>query len=467
MPTRKAEARPTSSLSLSFVGSVEGFEIPVVRWGTMNKSPESPIFSNEHYKILQLDQVGRDDKSLREFNAELLQRVGDYRKKNLELAGVENTLKSELAVQTKQFAERERELTTKFQRELDLLKKSIEDDRITNEQAVEEWNRKLAKLSDESWAKGLEIEGLRRTESEIQEKILKLQEQVARTLASEASQRSELEAALESEETLRVQLEATHKELDLSRRTSETLGEELAQEKKSGAQALLTLKSQLEQVSDAFRKREAELITAFEALRVEYSNIDTCYKEANEATAQIRSELRIREDDHQARLIEQEKNLRAGYLAENNDMIAENSKLREMLSVRDVRLDQDRAALQTWREQLGYLDQHLRQLSDSIKKDRAEVLRTAKAVSEEVQFNLTHPFTEYLEIAEKEVSQLETQLVGMSAMSPQKTKHEARLTNAKSHRDGIVEILDHAKGGLSEHAKSIQAIVKNLETLTV
>lgn len=433
----------------------------------MNKSPESPIFSSEHYKILQLDQVGRDDKSLREFNAELLQRIGEYRKKNLELVANENNLKSEIAVQMKQFSERERELTQKFQREFDQLKKSIEDDRITNEQSIEEWNRKLAKLSDENWAKGLEIEGLRRTENEIQEKILKLQEQVARTLATEASQRSELEAALESEESLRVELELSKKESESAAQRFTAISNELAQEKTLSTQAQLALKSQIEQVSDAFRKREAELITAFEALRVEYSNIDTCYKEANETTSQIRAELRAREDEHQQRLIEQEKTLRASYLTENHAMIAENTKLREMLSVRDQRLDQDREALQTWREQLGYLDQHLRQLSDSIKKDRSEILRTAKSVSEEVQFNLQHPFTEYLEIAEREVVQIESQLSSTSGMSPLRAKLEARLESAKSHRNGILEILDQAKSGLNEHAKSIQGVLKSLETLTV
>lgn len=58
----------------------------------MSNTVDPTVVSNEHYEFLQLSQVGRlsdraskvvdaEEQSLRQFNAELLQKVGDFRKK--------------------------------------------------------------------------------------------------------------------------------------------------------------------------------------------------------------------------------------------------------------------------------------------------------------------------------------------------------------------------------------------------
>lgn len=477
----------------------------------MSKSLESPILSDEHYQFLQLDQrfavppaplaaqvaaspkksepakpgVGpspsNEEQSLREFNAELLQRIGDYRKRNLEFSANENALKNEMAAQSKRFADREREITLKFQKEIDALKKAQADEKILIEQADEDWNRKLAKLSDDSWAKGLEIETLKRAETDFLEKIEDLQSQVTRSLEAESNGRAELEAmkcdvkttraeldsALESEQLLREEMEANKKEalaLQLSlKRQIEKAQTDDAETK----QNLNQLQGQMAQLTDAFRAREAQLASAYEALRKEYSNLDACLREANESIAKLQQDQIVSEKAHQDALVAQEQNLRASYEIESANIRTENAKLREMLSVRDTRLDQDRAALTTWREQLGYLDQHLRQMSDNLKKSRAEALKTAKAVAEEVQFALQNPFTDYLEIAQKEAAHLEAQLTNTSSMSPLRQKLEARQSAAQSHRDSIQEILDRSQSGLSEHSKTIQSVLKSLESLTL
>ena len=105
-----------------------------------NTSGESKIVSNEHYEFLQLSQVGRisdrasqvvgaEEQSLRQFNAELLHKIGEYRKKNLELSANENELKTKLAQTTKSLGERERELVSRYEDEIGQLRKDLEEQR--------------------------------------------------------------------------------------------------------------------------------------------------------------------------------------------------------------------------------------------------------------------------------------------------------------------------------------------------
>jgi hypothetical protein len=106
--------------------------------GDLLASSDAAIISSEHYEFLQLNQVGRlseratrvvdpEEQSLRQFNTELLQKVGDFRKRNLELSASENDLKTKLALQTKTANEKERELTTNFQSEIESLQRKLSE----------------------------------------------------------------------------------------------------------------------------------------------------------------------------------------------------------------------------------------------------------------------------------------------------------------------------------------------------
>lgn len=383
----------------------------------MNKSPESPIFSDEHYKFLQLDTIKRapvavpaasvsEEKSLREFNADLLQKIGDYRKKNLELTANENHFKNQLALQTKQANDRERELISKFQREIESLKRAQENDRLDHEHASEEWARKLSKLTDEAWERGLEIETLRRDEAFALEQRTYLEQQIKEAAATEDRMREEFGIALD---------------------------------------------------------RESQLVGAFEALRADYSNIDAGYRDSLETIARLQEELRARDERQILDLAKQEQTLKATWAQDAENLRTENTKLRELLGARETRIEQDRVALHTWREQLTFLDQCLRQQGDSIKKEQADLAKLARAVQDEVQFAIANPFTDYLEIAQKEVAHIEAQLSGTAAMSPLRGKLEVRLASAKSHRDQIVGILENAKAGMNEHSVAIERILKQVD----
>lgn len=369
-------------------------------------SNDAAIISNEHYEFLQLNQVGRlsdraskvvdaDEQSLRQFNAELLQKVGDYRKRNLELSASENELKTKIAQQTKAAADKERCSTAKFQTEVELLKKKLSDAERTIAESNEDWTKRLSKLTDENWAHGLENENLKRIETDLEQQVARFQEAV----------------------------ETAH-------------------------------------------EREEQMAAAYEALRIEYANIDRCYTESNGTLVKLQAEIRERFKQHDVELQDLTNYLTEKAAQESAVIRDENAKLKEALGVRETRLDQDKTALQTWKEQLSYLDQHLKQYSEKLKKSKFEMIRLTKNIEGEITFSVTHPFTDYLEMADLEIAQITQQLAGLSSMSPLKTKLELRLQNANAHRDGIKVILDKSVTQLSDHAKAVQLLVKSLEFLT-
>jgi chromosome segregation ATPase len=424
-----------------------------------NTSGESPIVSNEHYEFLQLNQVGRlsdraskvvdaEEQSLRQFNAELLHKIGEYRKKNLEISANENELKTKLAHSLKSASEREREIVSKYENEIAHLRKDLEESRLKNQESHEDLTRRLSKLSDESWAQGLENENLKRIEDDLSSKLEKFQEELTRAYAMEESNRSAIE-------TLMAEKQRVVSELGECERRATDIKEAFDRH---------TVETQT-----SFDKQNiqlAQMVTAYEALRLEYANMDRCYMESNQALVKIQTEMRERYQQHETELEELTTYL-TNKAAQDSALIREeNAKLRESLSQRDTRLDQDRQAMETWKEQLTYHDTHLKQFSDKIKKAKSEMIRLSKSVEEEVKFSVSHPFTDYLDMADLEMAEIAKQLGGISSMSPLKAKLETRLQQATAHRDGIKAILEKSATQASEHAKSIQTLIKSFEYLT-
>ncbi len=380
----------------------------------MSNSADSDLIPNEHYEILQMDLVKRglnrslaalsaeEDTSLRDFNAELLSRIGDFRKKNLELARSEYALRMELAQVEKREREREQGTSERYEREIENLKRTVTELQLSNEHSNEEWNRKYTALSDEKWERELEIENLKKKEIEQQETISRMAQQIAEQTAKEAS------------------------------RTEES-------------------------------KREHQRMTsAYEALRGEYSSIEACYHAANETVLQLRSEIHALTARYEQALLQQKDQLRHEHKTQSELIVTENAQLRSMLLARDTKLDADRSAVQALRERLAYLDQHLGQVGERVRRDKVELTKVSKCINEELQFALTHPFTEYLQIAELEVAQLERQLGSSSQMAPHRQKLEARLNQAVSHRDGIKAILNDSQSDLARHAKTVHTIFEVL-----
>jgi|GEM_PF-4542617 len=461
-------------------------------WPMSNSSGDSQIISNEHYEFLQLSQVGRisdrashvvdaEEQSLRQFNAELLHKIGEYRKKNLELAANENELKTKLAFQLKQTTDRERELVSKYEDEIAQLRKDLEESRRKTDESNDDWTRRLSKLTDESWAQGLENENLKRIEDDLSNRLEKFQDELLRAQELTSSQKSAIET-LESEnqrissELNQAEQKAQEIQASFDKYTIDTQAafEHYKKEAQAAFEQYKTESQkqfdqqniQLAKMVEQTKDREQQMIAAYEALRLEYANMDRCYTESNQALVKLQSEMRERYKQHESELEELTTYL-TNKAAQDSALIREeNEKLRESLNHRDTRLDQDRQALQTWKEQLTYLDQHLKQFSEKLKKSKSEMLRLVKNVEEEVKFSVSHPFTDYLEMADLEINQIAQQLSGISSMSPLKVKLDTRLQQATAHRDGIKAILDKSTTQLSEHVKTIQTLIKSLEFLT-
>jgi chromosome segregation ATPase len=416
------------------------------------------ILSSQHFEAIQNDLIcaapdrssdkGSELASLREFNSQLLERIGEFRKHNLALSSSESALRASLVGQEKRCADLE---------------------------------RKMAKLSDEKWEKSLELEALSKVEigqrdeienirrefqhsnEESEKRHLQQTENVmaenaelrARidNLISENSRLAEGLAGLErlnSEQTARID-EADQLLGDLEE-ALETAKRELQASKDAGVRALSAAHEQQAQLGGKLQVltiRENQLINAFDNLRAEYSSMDACYKEASTTVVRLRGELEVQT----RHLLDSQRDVEA--------LSTERTRLQQLLEVKENRDENERLKLQTTREQLDFLDRHLRQVSEALKRDKAEVLRLSKQIAEELQSSRQHPFREYLDAAEVEFTHLQTQLNTMSAMSPNRLKLETRLAQATEHRDLLKSAIVNSERHLDERIQLVQTVIGN------
>jgi hypothetical protein len=386
--------------------------------------------------------------SLREFNSKLLERIGDFRKQNLALSTSENALRASL---------------------------------LNSEKRCADLERKLAKLTDEKWEKALEVEALTKLEISQRDEIEKIRQEATQAIeeierrqvtriesliadAAElknrldasisentrlaerlaASERTNLDQAARIDEAdqliagLEIELEASKQELMSARETSSRT---LAANQEHQAQLAGKLQ--------AMTVRETQLIAAFESLRAEYASIDACYKEASTNVVRMRGEFEV-----QSRML-------ADAQKDVESLNFERARLQQLLEVKEVRDESERTKIQTSREQLDFLERHLRQVSEALKKDKTEILRLAKQIAEELQPSRQHPFKEYLQAAEMELLHLQSQLAAMSEMSPTRSRLEARISQSIEHRDILKTALLNSERHLEERIQAVQSIIRH------
>jgi len=434
----------------------------------LKSDDSSSVLSGEHYDSIQNDLLRKDfgrsglsDQlsgkfsdhtselaSLREFNSQLLERIGEFRKQNLALSTAESTLRSSLAAQEKRCSDLE---------------------------------RKLAKLTDEKWEKSLEVEELSKQEVAHRDEIERLRQENQQSRDEiEKKYQNHVEMLLSENSEIRVRLEgATAENTRLSERLagSERLNSEQAarideatqlltgmeqeiengrkelQNSKDAATRALTAahehQAQLSAKIHALTNREAQLINAFESLRAEYSSMDACYKEASATVVRLRGDL-----EAQARaLSDAQRDVEA--------LTVERARLQQLLEVKENRDETERMKLQTTREQLDFLDRHLRQVSETLKKDKSELLRISKQIADELQTAKQHPFREHLEAAEAELTHLQNQFNSMSPMSPNRLKLEVRIAQATEHRDLLKSAMANSERQLEERFQTVQSIIRS------
>lgn len=291
---------------------------------------------DEHQESIELDLISREFSrtstnpslaiaSLREFNSQLLARIGQFRKRNLELTASETSLREAVS-----------ELQAKcanFERTLEQKERELERAQTLHHTAVEALEKANRAHRDE-------LQALENTKSELLERI----------------------------ETLNSQLNDS--------------------------------KSKIEQL----QQREEQALEAFEKIRIEYSNMDKCYQEATERAAQLSAQLSESKAAFEKVLVETTARLQADFQKQFSALLAENQRLQERLDARDNRIETELARLKSRQDQVGFLEQHLNQLAVAIKKDKADILRIAKILSNDT--GRPNPFKEETEAARAELANL-------------------------------------------------------------
>jgi chromosome segregation ATPase len=401
----------------------------------VGKSTDPSQLSSEHLDAIQIDLLRREFSrgingqanelgSLRTFNSQLLERIGEFRRRNLELSNSESALRSALTSAESLKSEYEKDLKTKSD-ENQALKAALAEQKRAFDRYKDEMGRKLAKLTDEKWAMEIERDGLKTAISERDELLANAQGDTAK--AVEETQRAH-----------RLEIESMQSANEILSSQTEQMATEIAQ-----------MQSHASDLKRLHGEREAQLVAAFDNLRSEYSNIDTCYKESSEHINRLRADL------------ESVTRTNAGMQAQLNVSAQEIRKLRQSLEVRDIGVDAERTRLQTWQERLEFLDQYLRQLSETMKRDKNDVLRLARSMAQELESSRGQPFRDYLPAVENELTHLQTQLQNTSELSPMRLKLEVRLAQTREHKDALLAIFAEADRRTDERVRALQAIVKN------
>ena len=383
------------------------------------------LTSEEHLESIQLDLLNREFNrnspnpamelaALRDFNAQLLERIGQFRRQNLELSANENDLRTSLAEQ-----------------------------QAANVKLKAELTQTLTQVTDEKWASDLEVERLRM-----------LYEKTAQEFSdADRAQKTELDFLRTANTDFQTQIA----ELTRTRDAQATqLGET--------GHALLVSQEQMAHLSKEFQTRETQSLGAFESLRAEYTSIDKCYKESTEMIAHLRMQLSSSKVEFEKILTEFQARMQSDFQKQFEIVFAENQKLRGLVQVRDTRTDTDLSKLKIWQDQLSNLDRHLQQVANGLKKDKADLSRLLKQVAQELEMSRAHPFQDYLNAADMDLAHLRQQLNAMSELSPARSKLEVRVAQANEYRDAVHLLLVKAEQRFEERSQIIQALAKSAIT---
>ena len=407
----------------------------------MSKPSDPTNLSSEHLDSIQLDLLrreftrssggaGTELASLRSFNSQLLERIGEFRRRNLELTNSESAVRSALASSESLKAEYEKDLKAKTE-ENQALKAALAEQKKAFDRHKDEMGRKLAQLTDAKWELEIERDGLKTALADREQELAHAQEDTTKAVDEvQRERRLEIEALQSANEVLVSQ--------------TEQLSAEISQ-----------MQSHASELKRLHSEREAQLVSAFENLRNEYSNIDTCYKESTEHMNRLRGDL------------ESASRASAGLQAQLNAAMQENRKLKQNLEVRDTGVEAERTRLRTWQERLDFLDKYLRQLSETLKRDRNDLLRLAKSMAQELESSRGQPFRDYLPAVENEIAHLQSQMQNTSEFSPMRMKLQARIAETREHKDALLAIFAEADRRTEERVRALQAIVKNASSVNL
>jgi chromosome segregation ATPase len=297
--------------------------------------------------------------SLRDFNAELLERIGEFRKRNLDLSKLEEARRaSELEIQRLREIEsalrttltaRERECSNQAKRleesteGIQSLQKLLDVQKQTFSQFRDELNRKLAKLTDENWAKDLEAGALRRENGEIKARLEEI----------------------------------------------EGLGERLQE-----------LRNELDEKNAEIERRE--------------DRIAVLTRERNEQEARAR-DLEAKGREFEERITEKESQIgQAGQLLEDLEKEIESTRL-ELQSERDLGAQRIRQLTQQKEQALHELNQHHIQSTHDMSQQHEQALRSLSQHHEQALRAVHHQHAQQIEVFRVRETQMQNETASVRA----------------------------------------------------
>lgn len=354
--------------------------------------------------------------------------------------------------------ERENQLRSR-QEESEKILRETQESHLHEVESLQETNAALrmqvtqlsTECSDLQAALDMRIEDWGRTEAELKSRL--------QTLESENS--AQAQKIAEADQIMRELEEA------LAGSTAE-----LQRAREEAGHAFQQIHQQHAAQIEGFLGRESQLNAEIARLRVEGSKLEKRLRDSDDLVVELRttldtlrnqqaSALRSLEVEAERRMTEMQSSLQEDFQRRFDGLLSENRQLRQMLETRETHNESERQSLKQWQEQLSYLDQHLRQFKETVKKEKTDLLRLVRQFINELQMAGTHPFDEYVKLAEIEISKLQTQINNTSNLSPLRPKLEERLTQMAKEKDALQSTLANSKKVREERIDSLVAITKN------
>lgn len=323
------------------------------------------------------------------------------------------------------------------------------------ERALEDYSRKLAKITDQLWNKDLEIE-----EKERQLRITK------------QNHGREMEALQESNTILNQQVNQVS--ADKTRIQMELA--ELLRKVRENEHRISTQKNELEQLNsrvieqDQQLEQARDLIVHFEQA-LESSQVDLA-KTKEDATVQLNESEHLYSQKLETAL-QQNKDLHAELAKSRNENSSLQTKtleldrqiddLRHKIEIQESQFSANQKKLVDWQAQLENREQNFRVVRESLLKEKTDLIRLAKQFVNEIQMaKSTHPFKDYLALTEGELNKLQSLHKSTLVHSSDRVQIEDGLSKLLKKREFLNSVISNSQKQLEERGKSLLELIQNM-----
>ncbi len=300
----------------------------------------------------------------------------------------------------------------------------------TKDELIQRQLRTLSNMAKVEKEKDLEIQRLRFTEISLLESV------------------TELKAAGKERDVLRRELEAH----------ASRLANQLAELESKTNLEIISLNTQLQSA----RAQTEAARAAHQQSNYEREEMRARLEFERE---EIRTQLTAERDALRANLEEEREDIRARLTSERDairqQLEAERENNQRLALIQDDRATNERAELERLKSTLEQREYQLRHYAASVSDEKAEVLRRAKALAEEIKAASTlAPLKDYLALTEFELSKVEAQLRKTPVISVERPRLEANYGQMIEQRDFLKKAITSSQQQLDLQAAQLLKIAK-------